>query len=32
MLHVMDGINSTIEEFTSLQWKDKVEGYYRYVR
>ena len=30
MLHVMEGINSTIEEFTGLQWKNKVEGFYRY--
>jgi len=30
MLHVMDGINSTIEEFTSLQWKQKIEGFYRW--
>ena len=32
MLHVMEGINSTIEEFTGIQWKKKVEGFYRYVR
>ena len=32
MLHISEGINSTIEEFTSLQWKDKVEGFYRYER
>jgi len=32
MLHVMEGINSTIEEFTGIQWKQKVEGFYRYVR
>ena len=30
MLHVMEGINSTIEEFIGLQWKQKVEGFYRY--
>ncbi len=30
MLHVMEGVNSTIEEFTSLQWKQKVEGFYRW--
>ena len=30
MLHVMEGINSTIEEFTGIQWKDKIEGVYRY--
>ncbi len=32
MLHVMEGINSSVEEFTSLMWKDKIEGFYRYVR
>jgi len=32
MLHIMENINSTIEEFTSLQWKDKIEGFYRYAR
>jgi len=30
MLHISEEINSTIEEFTSLQWKDKVEGFYHY--
>ena len=30
MLHVLEGVNSTIEEFTSLQWKHKVEGFYRW--
>lgn len=30
MLHIMDGVDSTIEEFTSLQWKRRVEGYYRW--
>jgi len=30
MLHVMEGINSTIEEFTGLQWRKKIEGFYRY--
>jgi len=30
MLHVMEGINSTIEEFTGIQWRNKVEGFYRY--
>ena len=30
MLHVMEGINSTIEEFIGLQWKQKVEGFYRW--
>ena len=30
MLHVMEGINSTVEEYTGIQWKQKVEGFYRY--
>lgn len=30
MLHIMEGINSTVEMFTSLQWKDRIEGFYRY--
>jgi len=32
MLHVMEGTDSTIEEFTSLQWRNKVEGFYRWKR
>jgi len=32
MLHVTEGIDSTIEEFTGIQWKDKIEGFYRYAR
>ena len=32
MLHIMEGVNSTVEEFTGLMWKDKVEGFYRYRR
>ena len=31
MLHIDDGINSVIEEFTTLQWENKIEGFYRYV-
>jgi len=27
MLHIDEGVNSIIEEFTSLQWKQKVEGF-----
>ena len=30
MLHIDEGVNSIIEEFTSLQWKQKVEGFYRW--
>jgi len=30
MLHIDEGINSIIEEFTSLQWKQKIEGFYRW--
>ena len=30
MLHIMEGIDSTVEEFTGLMWKDKIEGFYRY--
>ena len=30
MLHIDEGINSTIEEFTGIQWRNKVEGFYRY--
>lgn len=32
MLHVLEGIDSTIEEFTGIQWRDRIEGYYRYTR
>jgi cell wall-associated NlpC family hydrolase len=32
MLHIDRGINSTIERFDSLMWKDKVEGFYRYAK
>jgi len=31
MLHITEGINSTIEEFTSRMWKDKIEGFYRWM-
>ena len=30
MLHVLEGIDSTIEEFTGLQWQQRVEGFYRH--
>lgn len=30
MLHVMEGIDSTVEEFTGIQWRKKIEGFYRY--
>jgi len=30
MLHVMEGIESVVEEFTGRQWKDRIEGIYRY--
>jgi cell wall-associated NlpC family hydrolase len=32
MVHVMDGINVVIEEFTGRQWKDRIEGFWRYAR
>ena len=32
MLHIDEGINSVIEEFTCIEWKHKVEGFYHYVR
>lgn len=32
MLHVLEGIDSTIEEFTGLQWQQRVEGFYHYGR
>jgi cell wall-associated NlpC family hydrolase len=32
MLHIMENINSAVEEFTSLQWKHRIEGFYRYAR
>jgi len=31
MLHIMDGTDSTVEEFTGLQWKQRVEGFYRWI-
>jgi cell wall-associated NlpC family hydrolase len=30
MLHITEGINSTVEKFTGLQWSKRVEGFYRY--
>ncbi len=29
-LHVMKSINTVIEKYTSLQWKNKIAGFYRY--
>ena len=31
MLHIMDGTDSTVEEFTGLQWKQRVDGFYRWI-
>jgi uncharacterized protein YijF (DUF1287 family) len=30
MLHVMAGIESCIEQFTGLQWRNRLEGFFRY--
>jgi len=30
MLHTMENIDSAIEDFTGLMWKNKIEGFYRY--
>jgi cell wall-associated NlpC family hydrolase len=30
MLHIMEGINSMIEEFTGIYWRDRIEGFFRY--
>jgi cell wall-associated NlpC family hydrolase len=30
MLHIAKGINSCIESFTSMKWKNRVEGFYAY--
>ena len=30
MLHTMEGIDSAIEDFTGLYWKDRIEGISRY--
>jgi len=30
MLHILEGVDSVIEEFTSLQWEDRIEGFYRH--
>ncbi len=32
MLHVMEGINSCVEEYTGLMWKDKVDEFRHYQR
>lgn len=30
MLHIEEDIDSAIEDFTGLLWKNKIEGFYRY--
>lgn len=30
MLHISDGIDSTIDEYTGIEWRNRVEGFYRY--
>lgn len=30
MLHIETGINSAIERYTNLRWRERVEGFYRY--
>ena len=30
MLHIEASINSAIERYTGLRWRDRVEGFYRY--
>ncbi|MHB8109752.1 MAG: NlpC/P60 family protein [Syntrophorhabdaceae bacterium] len=32
MIHVMSGINSVIESFTGLQWKNRVQEFRHYAR
>ena len=32
MLHIMSGINSIIEPFTGIQWKNRVEEFRHYAR
>lgn len=32
MIHIMDGINSVIEPYTGLAWKNRVQEFRRYVR
>lgn len=31
MLHTSEGINASIESYTGMEWKNRVEGFYRYV-
>ena len=31
MLHVMSGINSTVEEYAGMDWKNRIEEFRRYV-
>ena len=30
MMHTSEGINVSIESYTGMDWKNRVEGYYRY--
>ena len=32
MLHILSGINSMVEDYTGMLWKDRVEEYRHYVR
>jgi len=32
MLHILSGINSMVEEYTGMLWKDRVEEYRHYAR
>ena len=32
MLHIMSGIDSVVEEFTGIQWKNRIEEYRHYAR
>jgi cell wall-associated NlpC family hydrolase len=32
MLHIEEGINSCVESFTGLKWKNRINGFYRYDR
>jgi probable lipoprotein NlpC len=31
MLHVMDGIESVVEEYTGLFWRDRIDGFRRHI-
>lgn len=30
MLHVMEGADTMIDEYTGLEWRDRIEGFYRH--